>query len=264
MSIEVFNRYEKKFLLDQQTYEAVSAVLQEQMTLDAYNQANGFYTISNLYCDTVDDALIKKSLSKPIYKEKLRLRAYGIPELESKVFLEIKKKYQGLVNKRRTTLELTEAYQFINEKVIPEKKPYQNRQVINEIHFMLHQYELKPMVYIAYDRKALFADDLRITFDTNIRTRRYDLGLERGDYGRPLLAKGQWLMEVKAEKTLPMWLVRVLSEYKLYATSFSKYGKEFLTKDEDYKYQIEETKKVKGEKVTCLSPYLVQQQQAAR
>lgn len=281
MSIEVFNRYEKKFLLNQQTYEAISDALNQYMTLDIYNQANGFYTISNLYCDTENDELIKKSLEKPIYKEKLRLRAYGVPELESKVFLEIKKKYKGLVNKRRTTLELSEAYQFIASKSVPEKKPYQNRQVINEIQFMLHQYCLIPMVYIAYDRKALFGDDLRITFDNNIRTRRFDLGLELGDYGRPLLEEGQWLMEVKAEKTLPMWFVRLLSEHKLYATSFSKYGKAFMTKEEDHKYQleyikakehkivkenldIEEYLKLKGEKVTCLSPYLAPQQQAVR
>ena len=273
MSIEVFNRYEKKFILDQKTYEDIMKALEEHMTLDVYNQTNGFYTISNLYCDTEDGALIKKSLSKPIYKEKLRIRAYGVPELESRVFLEIKKKYKGLVNKRRTSIELTDAYQFIRSKEIPEKKSYQNRQVINEIQFMLHQYNLKPMVYIAYDRKALFDDDLRITFDTNIRTRRFDLGLEYGDYGRSLLNEGQWLMEVKAEKTLPMWFVRLLSKYKLYAVSFSKYGKEFMTKEEDLQYHMEiikakqniETEKIsnlKGDKVTCLSPYLAQQQQA--
>lgn len=273
MSTEVFNRYEKKFILDQKTYEGIIKILDEHMTLDVYNQVNGFYTISNLYCDTEDSVLIRKSLSKPIYKEKLRIRAYGVPELESNVFLEIKKKYKGLVNKRRTGIQLTDAYHFISSKEIPEKKPYQNRQVMNEIQFMLHQYNLKPVVYIAYDRKALFDNDLRITFDTNIRTRRFDLGLEYGDYGRPLLNKGQWLMEVKAEKTLPMWFVRLLSEYKLYAVSFSKYGKEFMTKDEDNQYhtefikakqniEIEELLNLKGEKMTCLRPCLAHPQQA--
>ena len=255
MSIEVFNRYEKKFLVNQKTYEEIMAKLSDHMTLDAYNKENGFYTISNIYYDTETDDLIKKSLSKPVYKEKLRLRAYGVTSLDDKVYLEIKKKYKGLVNKRRTTLTLREAYAFIETQQMPEKKPYHNRQVLKEIAFFMQQYDLKASTYIAYDRKALFCEELRVTFDTNIRTRRADLGLELGDEGRPLLESGQWLMEVKAEKTLPMWFVRILSEYKIYSTSFSKYGKEYLTRNE-----AENTIDIsKGDQVTCLSPYLIPQ-----
>jgi len=255
MSIEVFNRYEKKFMVDQKTYEEIMEKLNEHMTLDAYNKENGFYTISNIYYDTQSDDLIKKSLSKPIYKEKLRLRAYGVPNLDDKVYLEIKKKYNGLVNKRRTTLTLREAYAFIETQQMPEKKPYHNRQVLKEIAFFMQQYDLLPSTYIAYDRKALFCEELRITFDTNIRTRRTDLGLEMGDQGRPLLEEGQWLMEVKAEKTLPIWFVRILSEYKIYSTSFSKYGKEYLTRNEAENNLVIS----KGDQLTCLSPYLLQQ-----
>jgi hypothetical protein len=277
MSIEVFNRYEKKFIVDQATYEAILNLIEDNMELDPYNVKNGFYTISNLYCDTPNDDLIKKSLSKPIYKEKLRLRAYGVPELESKVFLEIKKKYKGLVNKRRTTLLLDEAYAFLASNEIPESKPYQNRQVLKEINFMLHQYDLKPIVYIAYDRQAFFTGDFRVTFDTNIRTRRYDLGLEYGDYGDQLIDDGKWLMEVKAGKTLPMWFVKLLSDHKLYATSFSKYGREYqlyieslrpskvllLVKNEEKnKTSNSKITEMKGEPITCLNPYLPQQQAA--
>ena len=70
MSIDVFNRFEKKYILDQATYETVYGILKERMTLDPYNKEDGFYTISNIYYDTKEDGLIKKSLSKPIYKEK--------------------------------------------------------------------------------------------------------------------------------------------------------------------------------------------------
>lgn len=256
MSIEVFNRYEKKYLLDQKTYEEIMEKLNVHMALDAYNEANGFYTISNIYYDTENDDLIKKSLSKPVYKEKLRLRAYGVPSLDDKVYLEIKKKYKGLVNKRRSTLTLREAYAFLLTKQIPEKKPYHNRQVLKEIAFFMEHYELKPSTYIAYDRKALFCDALRVTFDTNIRSRRTSLGLELGDHGRLLLDEWQWLMEVKAEKTLPMWFVRILSEYKIYSTGFSKYGKEYLTRNE----AENNSELSKGDQVTCLSPYLLPHQ----
>ncbi|HEY9061454.1 MAG TPA: polyphosphate polymerase domain-containing protein [Pseudobacteroides sp.] len=232
MAIEVFNRYEKKFMMNTHTYEKVLRTLDQYMELDEYNKKHDFYTIANIYYDTKDHHLIRKSLSKPKYKEKLRLRAYGVPSLEDKVYLEIKKKVCGLVNKRRTKLTLSEAYDFVATGQKPELKKYMNKQVLNEIEYFLSVYDLEPKLYLAYDRKAYFGidnRDLRITFDTNIRTRREDLRLELGDHGEQLLNKDVWLMEVKAEKTIPIWLTRMLSEYKLYKRSFSKYGTEFKT-----------------------------------
>ena len=113
MAIEVFNRYEHKYILDRATYRQVIEIMDMHMELDKYNAGLKPYTIANIYYDTADDYLIRKSLSKPVYKEKLRLRAYGVPDRDTKVFLEIKKKYKGIVNKRRTTLKLDEAYRFI-------------------------------------------------------------------------------------------------------------------------------------------------------
>jgi SPX domain protein involved in polyphosphate accumulation len=230
MSKDVFNRYENKYLLSCDTYERITSALSEYMELDKYNKLHSFYTISNLYYDTQDNQLIRNSLAKPKYKEKLRLRAYGVPSLEDKVFLEIKKKVNGTVNKRRTKLVLEEAYNFVNIGEKPSIKKYMNSQVLNEIEYFLKVYNLVPKLYLAYDRKAYFGinnSDLRITFDTNIRTRREDLGLELGDHGDKLLNNSTWLMEIKAEKCIPIWLVRVLSEYKVYRSSFSKYGTEY-------------------------------------
>jgi SPX domain protein involved in polyphosphate accumulation len=232
MAIEVFNRYENKFIMNTSTYEKVLRTLDKYMELDEYNKTHEFYTISNIYYDTRDHHLIRKSLSKPKYKEKLRLRAYGVPSLDDKVYLEIKKKVCGLVNKRRTKLVLSEAYPFIASGEKPPYKKYMNKQVLNEIHYFLKSYELEPKLYLAYDRKAYFGidnRDLRITFDTNIRTRRYDLRLESGDHGDKLLDDDIWLMEVKAEKTVPLWLCRMLSENSIYKRSFSKYGTEYKT-----------------------------------
>ncbi|WP_409340617.1 polyphosphate polymerase domain-containing protein [Paenibacillus sp. MBLB4367] len=230
MAIEVFNRYENKYLLDDAAFHRIYNRLLDYMVLDAYNKVHPFYSISNIYFDTQDDALIRKSLSKPKYKEKLRLRAYGVPEADANVYLELKKKVFGLVNKRRTALRLDEAYAFVRTGVEPDFKPYMNKQVIHEIHYFLQRYELVPKVYLAYERKALFGidnRDLRITFDTNIRSRRYDLKLESGDHGDSLLEPGRWLMEVKAEQTIPMWLSKMLSEHRMFRASFSKYGNEY-------------------------------------
>lgn len=230
MAIEVFNRYENKYLLDDTAYHNLYHELLKYMELDDYNKQHEFYSISNLYFDTEHDTLIRNSLAKPKYKEKLRLRAYGVPDEEAKVYLEIKKKVFGLVNKRRTALRLNEAYEFVRTGVEPEYQDYMNKQVLHEITYFLQQYDLEPKVYLAYDRKALFCKnnrDLRITFDTNIRSRRYDLKLEQGDYGEPLVMDGRWLMEVKAEKTVPVWLAKMLSEHRMFRTSFSKYGNEY-------------------------------------
>jgi SPX domain protein involved in polyphosphate accumulation len=257
--IEVFNRYEKKFLIDNETYQSMKDKLLNYMEFDAHNRNREFYTISNIYYDTSDNHLIRNSLSKPKYKEKLRLRAYGIPEGNGKVYLEIKKKVWGLVNKRRTALRLNEAYEFVNSGLKPEIKEYMNRQVLNEIEYFLKIYTLEPKLYLAYDRIGLFGKenpDLRITFDTNIRSRRNDLILENGDHGEPLLQSDQWLMEVKAERSVPLWLSQMLSDYKVYSTSFSKYGKV-------HQNTLMENSKLEGDLELCSKQYLTQQQLAS-
>lgn len=230
MAIEVFNRYENKYLMDTKAFYNIYNDLMEYMEPDENNKDDKFYTISNLYYDSEHHSLIRTSLAKPKYREKLRIRSYGVPGSEDKVYLELKKKVFGLVNKRRTALKLNEAYEFVRTGQAPAYRKGMNRQVMQEIEYFLSRYELQPMVYLAYDRIALFCKgnrDLRITFDTNIRSRRHDLKLEAGDYGEQLLERGQWLMEVKAEKTIPVWLSRMLSEHQMYRTSFSKYGNEY-------------------------------------
>lgn len=230
MAIEVFNRHENKYLMDNQSFREMYNRLLDYMELDEYNKNDQFYSISNLYFDTEQHSIIRSSLAKPKYREKLRLRAYGVPKQDAKVYLELKKKVFGLVNKRRTGLMLDEAYEFVRTGVEPEYKPYMNKQVIQEIKYFLGRYELQPKVYLAYDRIAMFCKnnrDLRITFDTNIRSRRHDLRLEAGDHGELIMAQGQWLMEVKAEKTVPVWLAQLLSERGMFRTGFSKYGNEY-------------------------------------
>lgn len=230
MAIEVFNRFEHKYMLDRKTYEKVISVMDAHMELDSHNKGHLPYTIANIYYDTDDDYLIRSSLSKPTYKEKLRLRAYGVPSETQKVFLEIKKKYNGIVNKRRTTILLNEAYKFINSGVPPEIKDYMNEQVVKEIEYFLKLYCLKPKLYLAYDRIAYFEKgnpDLRISFDTGIRSRRYDLRLDYGDYGEMLIPENAYLMEVKTSLAKPLWLTNMLTQLHINRCNFSKYGTEF-------------------------------------
>lgn len=230
MKIETFNRFENKYLIDENSFNKLSNSFGERMILDEHNRNGESYTIRNLYYDTEDSQLIRHSLSKPVYKEKLRLRSYGKPALEDEVFVEIKKKVSGVVNKRRSALVLKDAYAFLESGILPEEKPNQNRQVLKEIAFILQNHQLKPKLYLAYDRVAYFGSedqDLRISFDLEIRSRRKDVSFEAGDFGTKLLKEGQIVMEIKVGKSYPLWLVDLLSQNKIYPTSYSKYGSEY-------------------------------------
>lgn len=232
MAIEVFNRYEKKYRITEEGYKMLRERLPEYMEPDAYSSDGEFYTICNIYYDTVHNDLICRSQEKPIYKEKMRLRSYGVVTPEDKVFLEIKKKYKGLVNKRRTKLKLAEAYSFVESGVLPQLQPYMNAQVLRELQYFMKRMdmELRPALFLSYDRVAMFGKDnkdFRITFDRNITTRRYDLGLHYGVYGDKLLPENEWIMEVKIENAMPLWMTKILSELQIYPASFSKYGTEY-------------------------------------
>lgn len=230
MAIEVFNRYEHKYIIDKEIFEKVIKILDEHMDMDSHNKDYTPYTISNIYYDTCDDYLIRTSLEKPEYKEKLRLRSYGVPDENSTVFLEIKKKFNGVVNKRRTKLKLDEAYEFLKSGKAPPAKGYMNIQVIRELEYFLKIYKVSPKVYLAYDRIAYFEKEntnLRISFDMNIRSRRYDLAFEKGDYGERLLPEDVYLMEVKTSLAKPLWLTHMLTELDIKRERFSKYGTEF-------------------------------------
>lgn len=218
----VFERIEKKYLLTPQQYRALSEVLALHTQPDAY----GEYSIGNLYYDTEDYALVRRSLEKPVYKEKLRLRSYGVPHPDDIVFLELKKKYKGVVYKRRVELPLAAAKNYLAGGPMPECKPEQ-RQILREIDYFLQFYQPEAKVYLAYDRKACFdpaQPELRITFDRGIRWRTYDLDLAAGDHGAGLSIANKVLMEVKIPGTTPLWLSRALSENAIYPTSISKYG----------------------------------------
>ena len=230
MAIEVFNRSEIKYLLTDELYRKIRPILEDYMEVDAYSRNGEFYTICNIYYDTERHDLIRKSIDKPAYKEKLRLRSYGVVRPGDKVYLEIKKKFDGKVNKRRTSMKLEDAYHYIQTREKPVPKSYMNRQVFREIDQLMNRYPLKPMLYLSYDRNAYFGKEnsgFRVTFDKNILTRRENLGLDIGIYGDSLLPQGLWIMEAKAENALPLWFAKLLSTNHIYPASFSKYGSEY-------------------------------------
>lgn len=215
-----FQRYEKKYLLTEEKRQMLLERLNSRIQVDGY----GLTTICNLYYDTDENLLIRRSIEKPVYKEKLRLRSYGIPSNNDTVFLEIKKKYKGIVYKRRVDLTLQEAYFYLNNGI----RPMEDNQRFRELDYFNEFYKPFPKQYLAYDRTAytcVWDPNIRITIDQNIRSRTEDLRLEDGDAGKLLLPKGSSIMEIKVTQNVPLWLVRILSELKIYPSSFSKYGK---------------------------------------
>lgn len=215
----VFERVEKKYLLTKDKYQALLKAIEPYMSQDEY----GLHTICNIYYDTPTYDLIRNSIEKPKYKEKLRVRSYGKPDKKDKVFIEIKKKYKGVVFKRRVALTLEETERYLNHGIKPKKES----QILKEIDYFINFYKPIPKVYLAYDRIAYFGKEdsnIRITFDQKIRSRQYDLSLGKGDYGDYLLENNEYLMEIKVPLAMPLWLVRILSDLEIYPTSFSKYG----------------------------------------
>ena len=219
----VFERVERKFLLTPSQYEGLMRVLPEYMQADQYGES----TILSLYLDTADSLLIRRSLEKPVYKEKLRLRSYGRAEENSPVYLELKKKLCGVVYKRRAVLPYAQARAAAAGAHICGTDP-ETEQTLREISCFLGRYPVSEKAYISYDRTAFTgAEDpqLRVTFDRNIRFRQQQLSLNSGMWGAPVLEPGRVLLEIKVAAAFPVWLSHVLSELELFPVSFSKYGR---------------------------------------
>ena len=230
-----FNRIEKKFLVPAEIFPEFFAELREHLVPDQ----NPKYTINNLYFDTPDYAMIRKSIESPVYKEKLRLRWYGNGSPDDAAFLEIKKKYKGIVYKRRENLTNEDISKILASPLSYEMP--KDTQIWREITYLRDYWKPIPMTYIAYDREAFAGKEdkeLRITFDRNLRYRKDNLNTS--DYSSsPIMDGSNILMEIKFPGTSPLWLARLLSKYEIRQSSFSKYGtcyKNFLIADFKDKY----------------------------
>lgn len=230
MELQTFKRYEDKFLLDKKQYELLLKSLEGYMRPDKHC-INGTYKICNIYFDTPDNEVLRRSVSKPYYKEKLRLRSYGTPESDGDtVFLELKRKIGGIVYKRRAALTYGQAKEYLQSGKKPEGLDYTDRQVLSEIDWFIKDNPVLPYAYVSYDRIAMFGMEdksLRLTLDSNLQARRNDLSLAHGSYGHRLLPQEHRLMEIKISGAIPLRLARILSELKIYSRGFSKIGAEY-------------------------------------
>ena len=220
----VFKRYELKYMITLEQKKRLQVAMSPYMELDRYGRS----TIRNVYFDTDDYRLIRRSIEKPAYKEKLRIRSYSRATADSTVFVELKKKYEKVVYKRRLPLSECDAMAWVcREKLCPV-----NTQISREIDYFIDFYgKLKPKVFLSYEREAYYdkGGDFRVTFDDNILARQTDLSLCSAVYGEPILPEGKVMMELKCSGGIPLWMVEVLSGERIYKTSFSKYGTAYST-----------------------------------
>ena len=216
--IAVMRRYELKYRLSKEQAIAFKEKILRHMKVDKY----GLTTISSLYFDTPSYSLITRSIEKPFYKEKIRLRSYGLAKEDSPVFLEIKRKNDSVVYKRRIVTSEDKVERFLHQNEIFDQK-----QISRELKAFKEKYGvLEPKYLIIYDRIAYYQDesDLRITIDQNPRYRITDLNLHTSLDGIPLLNEGEAILEIKVQHSIPLWLAEILTQEKIYQTSFSKVG----------------------------------------
>ena len=222
--IEVFKRTEIKYLLSQEQYIRLMDYLKGFARIDDYGKTR----INNIYFDTPNFRLVRTSLEKPVYKEKLRLRTYGKTDDGTNSFIEIKKKYDGIVYKRR----ISGAYKATYNYLVRGGKPIDDSQISREIEGFRMMYEgLRPAMTICYDRIAMVGEedpDFRVTFDTNIEWNTKMMDLRYEIPGNKILRAGEYMMELKVAESMPLGLAKKLSELGIYPVSFSKYGKGYM------------------------------------
>ena len=220
---DIFRRVEKKYIITEAQYKVLKKALKDYMVEDEHGKS----LICNLYFDSRLYELISHSITKPFFKEKIRLRSYNVPGKNSDVFLEIKRKCDGVVSKRRIGMKLFDFENYLNDKNSLE---HQSRQIKSELDYYFDRYNLRPTMYVSYSREAFYQKDnmdFRITFDSNIIAREYDLNLDSENYGTRILENGKYVMEIKTLSSIPLWLVPILNELKIMPCAFSKYGEAY-------------------------------------
>ncbi len=220
MAGQTFRRTETKYLLTEKQVQDLMWLIEPYLKKDKYFKG----TNCSIYFDNESRYLAIHSLEKPLFKEKIRLRSYGVPRLDDMVFLEIKKKFKGIGSKRRIPIKLSDFYEYLNSGILETSSPI----IKEELNECFKRYHLKPTMFLAYDRTSYCGKDdplFRVTFDRNVRSRNDHLRLEEGDQGEKFFKHGEVVMEVKALGSYPLYFVRALSKLKIYPCSFSKYGR---------------------------------------
>lgn len=232
METNVFDRIEKKYLINKEQKKNLLKVIKDHMDQDGYFKSE----VYNLYFDTDNYDLIIQSIDQPIFKEKLRARSYSGYD---RVFLEIKtkirKKRSNPGFKRRVMITKKDFEELITKKATLVElasrsiETEDDLQIAKEVDYLINTFDLKPKILVMYHRESYQGEDkLRITFDEKLRYRDKNLSLSKSKSDKIYFEDGRnIIMEIKAQGVLPLWLVKAMSANKTYPEQFSKVGKIF-------------------------------------
>lgn len=238
MAIEIFRRKEQKYLITTAQYKE----LVRRMSWDMRNDLNGIdgrYTITSLYFESPDHKIYYETKNKLRFRQKLRLRVYDDTNIHGSAFFEVKQKHKKVVNKRRMVIPLEEAYRYLDGPTDIDLNQINtsNMQVLREIDHYKKLFNLQPEMIVSYDRHAFHGihdDQLRVTFDLNLRCRNDNLALENGAYGHNFIDPDLVVLEVKVNDSVPLWLTRILQDLNCEQRGASKFctSLEYLKQEE--------------------------------
>ncbi len=222
MQTDTVSRYEKKYILNEYKFERLYEAAAANLTADTLNASGCTYTICDLYYK-ITDSKPQSILTLPSPKTNICIRSYGVPTLNSNVYLEIKDNDNGKITKTRTRLPLHSAY----DALTGDFDAPDDNEVLKRIQEIRQQGKIVPELFIAYDRYAFSGckeQDLRMTFDINIRSRDTDLALEQGDFAQQILPNRSCLMEIKTNRAYPLWLTAALAKCNMFCGSKKTYA----------------------------------------
>ncbi len=252
MAIEIFRRREQKYLITTEQYEELVERMSPYMRTDT-NGRDGKYTITSLYFESPDHTIYYETKNKLRFRQKLRLRVYDDTDIDGTAFFEVKQKHKKVVNKRRMVLPLAEAYRYLDNDYSNSLDEIEtsNKQVLHEIDHFKKLFHLQPEMIVSYDRHAFHGvddDQLRVTFDLNLRCRKDDLALEHGPYGQNFIDENLVVLEVKVNDSVPLWLTRILQDLNCEQRGASKFctSLELLKQEELGNKNIQEDVTIQG------------------
>jgi len=240
MAQEIFSRRELKYLIPSKTFQALAEDMMPYLRYDRFGDGFGRYNITSLYFDSPEHAIYYETRNKLPFRQKLRLRIYDQATLDSPSFLEVKQKFKNVVNKRRTLLPLSHAYEYINNGM-NDHLDVSNGQILKEVDHFKQLYDLRPEIVVSYDRQAfhgIYEDDLRVTFDYNLMCRNDDLRIENGPHGEHFVNQDLVVLEVKVTHSIPLWLTKMLQDYGLQKQGVSKFCTSIDVMQDGLKHQI--------------------------
>jgi len=220
--VKIITRQEVKYLISRASHDALLRDLANHLV------PNKFFaqTIHNVYFDNDTNDLILRSIEKKEFKDKLRLRAYHMDGELGNPLIELKKKYKGTSYKRRIKLTIEQARDLINGGALNH-----TGQIADEMRFLIARTGCTPKMYIGYDRASYDVvghDDLRITFDSNVRCRTTNLDFAPNPADKNIIDADHYILEIKAADTFPLWLTDALTRNGIFPQSFSKYARAFV------------------------------------